>query len=406
MERKKDIIKWVDVETKIVSIEEYNKILKNIKDLNIQEHKIQDIGRALDFAGTYQLKKCESYIEIRLFSPEGPIKYRVSFTGVKQSTVRAGKDGYDYINDMFESKYHTTMFKAFSGKKYENEYKDVKKCVITQVDYAFIGAINTITHDCFKSDVSSAYPYQLTKSLPTLHNCKRIKGRAEPTEEYPFAFYIKSHHVKIYNELYTKDFGKSSFYAPYINDTLKWRPNDKISADEDETILCKVAEYELKDIFEKIYSERKIKPELKTYMVACIGYFHKNTNPTLSPIAAVVLARCANDMLKRCNILTREGNLVLLVNTDSIIWQGKQSKISSREKYLGSFSIEYEHCDLALAGVKAYQIKKDDKVITRHSGLDKSISSKLKFGEIFDINAKQIDQVTYFMSDDGFIEEV
>ena len=406
MERKRLSIKWVDVETKIVSIDKYNEILKEIKDLKIREHKVQDIGSVISFAGTYQIKRCESYIEIRLLSPEGAIKYRVSFTGVKQSTVRAGKDGYDYINDMFESKYHTTMFKAFSGRKYENEYKDVKKCVITQVDYAFKGAMNKITNNCYKSDVSSAYPYQLTKSLPTLHNCKRIKGRAEPTEEYPFAFYIKSHHVKIYNELYTKDFGNSSFYAPYINDTLKWRPNDKISADEDETILCKVAEYELSDIFEKMYSERKIKPELKTYMVACIGFFHKNTNPTLSPIAAVVLARCAKDMLERCKILTEEGNLVLLVNTDSIIWKWKQSKISSREKYLGSFSIKFEDCQLALAGVKAYQNKKDDIVITRHSGLDRTVSSQLKFGEIFNINAKQIDQVTYFMTDDGFIKEI
>ena len=406
MERKRLSIKWVDVETKIVSIDKYNEILKEIKDLKIREHKVQDIGSVISFAGTYQIKRCESYIEIRLLSPEGAIKYRVSFTGVKQSTVRAGKDGYDYINDMFESKYHTTMFKAFSGRKYENEYKDVKKCVITQVDYAFKGAMNKITNNCYKSDVSSAYPYQLTKSLPTLHNCKRIKGRVEPTEEYPFAFYIKSHHVKIYNELYTKDFGDSSFYAPYRNDTLKWRPNDNVSADEDETILCKVAEYELSDIFEKMYSERKVKPELKTYMVACIGYFHKNTDPTLSPIAAVVLARCAKDMLERCKILTEEGNLVLLVNTDSIIWKGKQSSLSKKEKKLGNFCIEYENIRVAIKSVKAYQLDTTKGVITRHSGLDKEISKNLKFGEIFADKYKNCGSKIYIQDEKGYIKEI
>ena len=74
MERKRLSIKWVDVETKIVSIDKYNEILKEIKDLKIREHKVQDIGSVISFAGTYQIKRCESYIEIRLLSPEGAIK--------------------------------------------------------------------------------------------------------------------------------------------------------------------------------------------------------------------------------------------------------------------------------------------------------------------------------------------
>ena len=139
-------------------------------------------------------------------------------------------------------------------------------------------------------------------------------------------------------------------------------------------------------------------------MNACIGYFHRNDNPILSHIAAVVLARCANEMLKRCEILESEGNTVILINTDSIIWKGKQSSISEYKKHFGSFTAEYEDTRVAILSVKAYQVEKPDgTALTRHSGLDKSISRNLKFGEIFDYKNLEA-PTTAFFDEDGSVE--
>ena len=171
---------------------------------------------------------------------------------------------------------------------------------------------------------------------------------------------LNSHHVKIYNELFTKDFGKSRYYTPYHDPETKWKPNDSIKPEDEITVLCKKSNYDMSDIFTEIYNMRKEKPELKLYMNACIGYFHRNNNPVLSPIAAVVLARCAHEMLERCKKQKKEGNTVVLINTDSIIWKGKQSKISEYKKYFGSFTAEYEDTRVAILSVKAYQVEKPD----------------------------------------------
>lgn len=404
--RKIPCINWVKEETTIVSINEYNDILKSlINNKEIREIAPQNIGKMVRFGDTYQIIRSESYLELRVFY-DAIKKYRVSLTGVKASTKNAGWEGYQYINTEFKEIYKKALMNAFSGYEYKEQYTAIKKCVITQVDYCSKIRMGKIVDHCFKSDVSSAYPTQMTKSLPTLHGFKQLKGRVEPTEEYPFAFYLKSHHVKIYNELYTADFKNSRFYTAYRDPTTKWYADDSIKPEDDETILCKKSEYSMKSIFEEIYNMRHEHPELKTYMVACIGFFHRNNNPVMSPVAAVVLARCAHDMLKRCEILENEGNEIILINTDSIIWRGKQSSISDTEKHLGSFSIEYEDTRVAVSSVKAYQIEnKDGTALTRHSGLDKNISRKLKFGEIFDYKGYESHE-DYFVDDSGFIIEL
>ena len=110
-------------------------------------------------------------------------------------------------------------------------------------------------------------------------------------------------------------------------------------------------------------------------------------------------------MLERCKILEKEGNTVVLINTDSIIWKGKQSSISEYKKYFGSFTAEYEDTRVALLSVKAYQVEgPNGTVLTRHSGLDKSISRNLKFGEIFDF--KNEAPTVLFFDEEGFVESI
>ena len=395
-------LNWIKLTEKYISGEKFNQILENSRQ-HLKKISQRDIARVMHFVGTYQVISTQSYVELRIFDTE-PLRYKLSYTGVNNTTSGAGHKGYAYINTEFKDKFNKSILKAFSGYKFEPVYRAIKKCVITQVDYCLRLFKEKIVEHCYKSDVSSAYPWQLTKSLPTLHGYKEIKGFAEPDEEYPFAFYLKSHHVKIFNELYTKDFGNSRYYTPYHDPTTKWTPDDSVKPEDEITILCKKSEYDMTDIFTEIYNLRNEKPELKLYMNACIGYFHRNDNPILSHIAAVVLARCANEMLKRCEILESEGNTVILINTDSIIWKGKQSSISEHKKYFGSFTAEYEDTRVAILSVKAYQVENPDgTALTRHSGLDKSVSRNLKFGEIFDYKNLEA-PTTAFFDEDGSVE--
>jgi hypothetical protein len=50
-----------------------------------------------------------------------------------------------------------------------------------------------------KADISSAYGYQLTSDkLPDCSQYQLVEGFAEPTEEWPFVFYLKSNNMAIY----------------------------------------------------------------------------------------------------------------------------------------------------------------------------------------------------------------
>lgn len=407
---KKVTINWSNVNYEVISVEKYNDKLKELKASDLKEILPTLIRRPQFFYKTYQMVKTDSYIELRICDENADLfKLRVSFTGVKTGNENAGHEGYIYVNNMFKEKYgeNKSIYTSFGGQKYKELNKEIKRCVITQVDYVSRLALGRIFDSCYKSDVSSAYPYQMTKNLPTMHDCKVLEGRVEPTEEYPFAFYVNSHHVKIYNELYTRDFGKSRYYRPYFDPSLKWRPYDSVKPEDDKTILCKTSEYSLKDIFEEIYSHRKEKPELKLYMVAMIGYLHKNTNPFLSQIAAVVLARCANEMIKRAEQLDKEGNLVILINTDSIIWKGQQSSLSQKEKKIGNFCVEYENTKVCVKGIKAYQIlKADGTADTKHAGLPKEISRSLGFGEILNQLDIRINNRALIITPEGYLEEI
>jgi hypothetical protein len=292
----------------------------------------------------------------------------------------SGFEAYSVVDKMFRENNKKSMFSVFSGKKYKKEYEDIKGCVPIQISYVNPTSLRKIISNVYKADISSAFPSQIVnKSLPTLHDSKRVKGKASPTEEYPFAFYIKSHHLAIYNELNTKNFN-NIYYGKYY----KQMYNDSIKDEDEETILCKASENNLDYPFSYLYEHRGENKDFKFYMNACIGFFHKNSNPTLSMIAAVVIARCNNNILKKCARLNRENNVILFIATDSIAWIGKESKIAVDDKYLGSFTYEAKKCRFYAVGPKAYQIDNNGEVVTKYAGMKKDKQEMLSFGMLPD----------------------
>ena len=297
-----------------------------------------------------------------------------------------GMNAYQRIEDKFNEFNHTktlALESIFSGRgsQYRPLYSLIKLCVPVQIQFMNVGYKGKILEGgVYKADVSSAFPTQIMRDLPTLHGSISVPGRVEPSEKFPFAFYVNSHHIKTLDG-YDSHEMNCWYYREY------YKCDDTIKDEDEHTILCpKMSEKyhdALKKAFEDCYNHRKDDSFNKFVMNAAIGFMQRNSNPVLSFISAVVILRCNIDMIRRCYQLEKEGNTILFIATDSIAWKGKLSSIATDEKYLGSFTYEGKNTKFLGYSSKAYQwVTNEGKVITKYSGMKKEESAKLGFGEL------------------------
>lgn len=281
-----------------------------------------------------------------------------------------------------------SLEKLFSGKEYKEQYFYIKECVPVQIQFMNPGYEGKIVEGVYKADVSSAFPTQIMRDLPTLHDCKTVSGKVEPSEEYPFAFYTKSHHIKTLDGYDSHEL-KSWYYRDEY-----YKCDDKVKDADETTILCKKMSDEyhtaLAKAFQDCYDHRKDDDFNKFVMNASIGYFQRNMRPVLSFISAIVILRCNIDMLRRCKQLEKEGNTILFIATDSIAWKGKLSPVAVDEKYLGSFTYEGKNIRFLGYSCKIYQWEDNEgKCITKYSGVKKEVSSQFKFGDLLHENIQE-----------------
>ena len=212
---------------------------------------------------------------------------------------KSGMQAYRAIEDKFNY-YNNTKTLAlesiFSGRKYKLQYTLIKECVPVQIQFMNVGYKGKIVEGVYKADVSSAFPTQIIRDLPTLHGSITVSGRVEPSEKYPFAFYTKSHHIKTLDGYDSHDLN-CWYYREY------YKCDDSINDADEVTILCpKMSEKyheALAKAFEDCYNHRKDDSFNKFIMNATIGYFQRNNNPALSFISAIVILRCNIDMIRR-----------------------------------------------------------------------------------------------------------
>ena len=400
-----EILNWLKVNPIYCSAEKIDQVITELEeDKRTTEIKNAEkifARRKYYFLGTWSRIITDTKTEIRVFKYGDTPK---RFIWLKDKVINqtdsidnetSGIDAFEHIQDLYIKNIgkKKSLFSTFSGMKYKKEYFDIKKCVPVQVQYLNYKFKGKIVTGCTKADVSSAFPTQMTKALPTLHDCKRVKGRVEPNEDFPFAFYIKSHHIKTLDGIDTRKFC-NEFYSMYYFTVYK-----NVDESEDETILCHAmpkAEHDaLADAFKDLYEHRKEDSNLKFFMNASIGFFQLNSNPRLSFISAIVIARCNSDMFERAKKLQKNKKEVLFIATDSIAWKGGEDKIATDEKYLGSFTYEGKNIKFLGYSPKAYQwITPEGKTTTKYSGMKKEESAKLKFGEL---NYKaDLERTSYF----------
>ena len=399
---------WRRVRPEYVSPTKFNEIINGLKedkeilefewiDMNIKYRRIADSWSIFDSEDRKEIRvNREINVEIEK-DEEGTDSYACTvefhrYVWLKNKVIpvddsvvdeETGLNAYQKIEEKFNEFNHTktlALESIFSGRKYRSDYSLIKLCVPVQIQFMNVGYKGQIVEGVFKADVSSAFPTQIMRDLPTLHGRIIVPGRAEPSEKYPFAFYVNSHHIKTFDG-YDSHEMNCWFYREY------YKCDDSIKDEDELTILCpKMSEKyhdALAKAFKDCYEHRRDDSFNKFVMNAGIGFMQRNTNPALSFISAIVILRCNIDMIRRCYQLEDEGNTILFIATDSIAWKGKLSPIATDEKYLGSFTYEGKNIKFLGYSSKAYQwLNNEGKCITKYSGMKKEESAKLKFAEL------------------------
>lgn len=246
----------------------------------------------------------------------------------------------------------------------------------------------------YKADVSSAFPYEACKRLPTLIDCKVIYSYdVQPTEEYPFVFFNNGRLLFLEEDgtiVDTQTFGQ---YYNWAMASLNYR-NRRMQYDyptyEHECCLCCKAGPSLQSIMEEIYEEKKHGDKhAKLLMNRFIGYCWRKRQPNYFHLAAVIIARCDNRIVEMARRLLDRGHTPLLIATDSIMWKDKDDemeqlvKIKDENIQLGDLCWEAYDAEAIITGSKCYQIRySSGKVKTTWSGVSKSESEKAQFGDV------------------------
>lgn len=402
---------WNEQDAIYCSAETINEKLDECKQLSekglLTEVPFYTVKNMFRIYKTYCVSKNSYSVCLRIFnSPTSYVQYMFNSnrgTSVKEVPEVSGMEAYSYIEELFQSEYGygKSLFTAFSGLKYKEMYLAIKQCVpkpIAMLNKYFAGKI---IDGIYKADISSAYPAEGSKLLPTLHGAMKVPGRVEPNSDYPFAFYVNSHHMKIYREFSTMDWCYNRRHYTLYDEMF----DDSVPPEEDLTILCKASEFSLSNVFEEVYEQKKRGNErAKMGMNAAIGMFQKNNNPKLSHLSAVIIARCVNRVLKMAKKLEEEKNSVILIATDSIIWLGKPFEEATDTKFLGSFTYEIHKGKFYGVSAKAYQtIDEAGNKKTVYSGMKNGKEKDaIEFGKI----PSKVITKRYMISEDGHVQEI
>lgn len=304
----------------------------------------------------------------------GKTAYKVEIKGkYRQLYTYDHKNGYNWYttNDFDQSKdgkSGTDAIRRFNlefAKDYGKNENDTlafrrtfgttgvefKVCVPKQFYYIDKSKCNRTLHGISSVDDTAHYPSSACGRLPDSKTAVRYSGQVEPTEEYPFAFYLKSGHIKEYGRFDTREWLKS----PYMVNLFNFKQEDHnpyLAADEDITVLMKPAKHTLDVVWQRLYDLRKTDPSAKLAMNATIGNWHRNRYNAYkyAHLAAVVIGRANDKMLKAAHVIGEDNILHLCV--DGIIYYGPA--MASAEKRFGKFQQEFTNCKFKMLGMNVY----------------------------------------------------
>lgn len=342
-------VDWKHAERINVSQEEYKNLIEEFKakGKRVEESKTKLVHWFTP--GSWQVDEKGSYLYLYTKGFDGVLRRYIAYKDI-QKEKRAkeleveefvGRQAFEKVSEDFKSRSGVSLRVAF-GYVPKKDFEGM--CPTASMVQNESYRCRTVRH-AFKADISSAYPYELTKVLPDAHEMLTLAGRVRPTEEFPFAFYLKSYNIAVFGEFDSHDWEPTDF-AYFQKRIIHDLPDDK-----EVTVLMRASKYSLKETFTELYNGRAEHEDNKMVMNAFIGFLHsKKVFPCkglyMGHIAAVTIARLCDRIYKAANTLIAEGNTPLMTMTDSIAWFGKPSSIAENAKYLGSFSYEEYECGI------------------------------------------------------------
>ena len=323
-----------------------------------------------------------------------------------------------YCNNIRDSKKNTTdkpvkadkafqaKFKELNGVGLEAAFgfvgKNLKRCIPKQFYY-----VNSKFLDkkilTSSIDASSQYASGCLGKLPDVHGSLYIEGFAEPTEEYPFAFYA-SGHLAIYNELDTHNWLDNRL-RKYLfrfdkNDDWPFRP---LTRDQEHTILMKASPYTMDETWRYFYTNKqncvkgsKEYEEAKLIMNEVIGQWHRkdkgkkrvftyddNGSFKLAHIVAVAIARGNQKILDKVEEIDFDS--VAHICVDGIIYTTKEI-FGQPGADLGVFCQEYTGVPTIIRGINVYMAKDDNNYKFRHASFDLIDGEEIDDNKIYDFD--------------------
>ena len=310
----------------------------------------------------------------KLYTTDGDYNFTVYYTYFDSSKQHrdlgvSGGAAFRLVNGRFFAETGKSLQAAFGRCEREFIFDQVNTA-LSPIVYANENEFDYVQSNIYKADVSSAYPYGLCFDLPDIHkgSVRKIAGVIPPNEEYPFAFYVNSGHLAIYKELDTyKEFRTHPLYSS------RGKFRNEFYGDKDVTILCKRSKYSLKNVMMDLYDQKGEDPNIKTMMVAFIGYIRSTQSwqhHYMGHLSACVYARHIKRMLKFYDAIVKDGNIVEMIPTDAICWKGHAMPgITTKEKKIGNFVLEFENAKLLMLANGVYGIEVNKEIVCfKHQG--------------------------------------
>ena len=365
--------KWITLDQK-----EYDELRKSLDpSLRIEENYTK--WSCMRTIGTWHIRQRGMVQYLYTRDSEGLKVYKTNiYDDHKNNGSGQGTKAIQTVAKMFLDKYGVKLTKAFGTCPL-----DVKLiCSPKQLYYTNERLMNKKLNSVSSVDFSSHYPSNTAGKLPDYNTAVRMPGTVKPTEEYPFAIYVKSGHLAEYSVFDTHEWVNHQLYFNLFSfkDIYKMIRGKKtlvqyghkptLNPDEDETILMKASQYELGWLYEELYERRNEDEKYKLAMNASLGRmaFGDYRDYKLAHIRAFVIARANNKML---NLVDKIGirNIIQLC-VDGIQYIG--SKVVGEDvKALGVLHQEQTGVQGKFRAMNQYILKDGDDIVkVKHGGFN------------------------------------
>lgn len=275
-------------------------------------------------------------------------------------------------NKIFQDLNGCTPRKAFGYCDREMMHK----CVPKQLYYIRDNMKLKVIKNCSEVDYSSHFPACMCGQMPRWQDHIEVSGQANPTPNYPFAFYVRSGHSAEYGGYDTRTWTAHRLAFNLFGENLSI-----IKPENDLTILCKASTIRYDSTMQYLYDlkyrgECVDGIEAKIVLNAAIGCKHyRDTSKKrnrLEHVATVTLCRAVKKMM---DLYDQSGGRALMIVVDSMIYQGSD-EIGDQSKRLGGLHQEVTGQDFIMRGINQYMFF-DNGVCTkeRHGAFNADIET-------------------------------